>query len=561
MITDSSVIRSCRFGPRLVVASFFFAVVAVATAQDISSAYLKGPYLQAPGADTMTIMWESSTNKPGIVRYGLGGVLDRMLRLEMPRALPAITNFSVTNITAEVKTNVTNVSITNTVFLYEMTLTNLRPNSVYTYSAETDGARTPPRNFKTFGARPDKVTFIAYGDTRTNPKTHAAIASNFKGHTPDFILHMGDLVADGKRYDMWGTEFFGPLARVIDEVPILPAIGNHESDGTNYLQYLHLPGKERWYSYDVGPVHVLSLDFHYEKETDDQFAFARNDLMNSRAPWKIAMLHYPVFNIGGHGTGWGHAAYLPLFHKAKLDVVIAGHSHIYERFRPIASKHGRNTWPITHITTGGGGAPLTTTYPHPALAAFVATNHFVLIEATPTSLKGWAITTNDTVIDMFELKKRNGRPPASYFAQAYPEEALKLSYDAAPSLAAELTSVPATNSFAQVRFTVHPLKATRPPVALEISLTPTSARYYELAGGSLRVRTPSLMESNRIVWANVRATGKGKITAEGKDKELSPGLIFQARMIAEAVETIAYGQKCKVTDAAIEAAKKLAGTQ
>ena len=101
MITDLSVIRSCRFGPRLVLTFFFFAVVAVATAQDISSTYLKGPYLQAPGADTMTIMWESSTNKPGIVRYGLGGVLDRVLRLEMPRALPAITNFSVTNITAE----------------------------------------------------------------------------------------------------------------------------------------------------------------------------------------------------------------------------------------------------------------------------------------------------------------------------------------------------------------------------------------------------------------------------------------------------------------------------
>jgi len=351
------------------------------------------------------------------------------------------------------------------------------------------------------------------------------------------------------------------LARVIDEVPILPAIGNHESDGTNYLQYLHLPGHELWYSYDVGPVHVLSLDFHYEKESDDQFAFARKDLMNSRAPWKIAMLHFPVFNIGGHGTGWGHAAYLPLFHKAKLDLVIAGHSHIYERFRPIATRGGRNTWPITHITTGGGGAPLTTTYAHPALAAFAATNHFVLIEATPTSLKGRAITTNDTVIDTFELTKHNGRPPASYFAQAYPEEALKLSYDAAPSLAGGLTSVPATNSFAQVMFTVRPLKATRPPVALDISLTPTSALYYKLVGGPLRVRTPSLTESNRVVWANVQATGKGKIVAEGKDKELSPGLIFEARMVAEGVETIAYGQKCKVTEAAVEAAKKLAGTQ
>ena len=104
MITDSSVIQSCRCGFRLVVAFIFSALAAVAPAQDISSTYLKGPYLQAPGADTMTIMWESSTNKPGIVRYGLGGVLDRALRLEIPRALLAVTNFSVTNITDEAKT-------------------------------------------------------------------------------------------------------------------------------------------------------------------------------------------------------------------------------------------------------------------------------------------------------------------------------------------------------------------------------------------------------------------------------------------------------------------------
>ena len=48
---------------------------------------------------------------------------------------------------------------------------------------------------------------------------------------PAFILHLGDLVTDGKRYEQWGTEFFSPLANVIDEVPILPAIGNHEEDG------------------------------------------------------------------------------------------------------------------------------------------------------------------------------------------------------------------------------------------------------------------------------------------------------------------------------------------
>jgi hypothetical protein len=53
-----------------------------------------------------------------------------------------------------------------------------------------------------------------------------------------------------------------------------------------YLFYMHLPGKDRWYSFDIGPVHLLALDFRYEKETDEQFAFARQDLLAAKAPWK-----------------------------------------------------------------------------------------------------------------------------------------------------------------------------------------------------------------------------------------------------------------------------------
>ncbi|MBI2926163.1 MAG: metallophosphoesterase [Verrucomicrobia bacterium] len=419
----------------------------------------------------------------------------------------------------------------------------------------------PRKQFRTFGAHPNAVRFIAYGDTRTNPKTHAAVAANFKRHTPEFILHTGDLVNDGRRYTEWGREFFGPLADVIDEIPILPAVGNHEQDGLNYLHYLHLPGKERWYAYDVGPVHVLSLDYRFAKKSQEQFAFARHDLVNSRAPWKIVFLHYPVFNIGGHGTGWGHDSYLPLFHQTKVDLVLAGHSHIYERFRPVAPRRGAEAWPITFITTGGGGAPLYAAYTHPALASRVATNHFLLIEATPTTLKGRAITTNDTVFDAFELTKSGGLPSPEYIAQVYPEETLKLSFEVSSSLTAELASVPTTNSPAQVMFTLRRPKSAKVPVELEIGLTPDSAVNYEIEGGPPRVTIPLAAKSNQALWASVRATGKRTITAEGKDKVLAPPLIFQAKIIAAGEETFAYGQKCKVSGKAAAAAAYRPGAE
>lgn len=523
--------------------------------------FLKSPYLQAPGANTMTILWESPRNSAGHVRYGLNGRLNRETPLAMPRELLVVSTNSVTNVISASEKKVTRIAVTNAFYLHEVTLTNLRPHAIYTYAAETEGVRSAPKKFTTFGSHPFKVTFIAYGDTRTNPKIHASIAENFKRYSPDFILHTGDLVTAGKRHEQWGREFFAPLASVIDEVPILPAIGNHEEDGMNYLHYLHLPGTERWYSYDVGPVHVLSLDYRYEKATDDQFRFARQDLMSAKAPWKVVILHYPVFNIGGHNTGWGHAAYLPLFHRAKVDLVVSGHSHVYERFRPIASRGSTDTWPITHITTGGGGAPLYTSLTHPALASRATTNHFVMIEATPTTLTGRAFTTNNVVLDSFELKKYGTRPPAKYYAQVYPEEALKLSFDAIGSLTAGLASVPATNATAQAMFDVRQLKTAKQSMELEISLTPDSAEYYEIEGGPLRVLSPSGTESNRIAWASVRATGKKKVVATGQSKELSPALVFQARILAEKTETMAYGQKCRVTTNAVAAVKKLAEAQ
>src|SRR5882672_3129581 len=119
---------------RPAVVSFFLAFTTVASAQDVARTFLKGPYLQSPGTDTMTIMWESPTNRPGVVHFGLNGRLDHEWRLETPSELIGVSSYSVTN--ASVKTNVTQLFVTNRVFLYEITITNLRSKSVYTYAAE-----------------------------------------------------------------------------------------------------------------------------------------------------------------------------------------------------------------------------------------------------------------------------------------------------------------------------------------------------------------------------------------------------------------------------------------
>lgn len=366
----------------------------------------KGPYLQAPANDGMTIVWEALANEPGTLRFGEGATLNKSIGPISPTPIQSSTQAG-----------------SQTFYVYEARLTGLKASTTYRYEASVGRDASGPRQFTTFGRAPERVTFIAYGDSRTNPDKHAAIAAQFPRHQPDFILHTGDLVAKGTQYELWSREFFDPLKAVIDHTPLLPAIGNHEQDGANYRVYFHpLGSTECFYSFDVGPVHVLTLDYRSTKITDEQFRFVEADLKASRAPWKVVLLHYPMFNLGGHATLWGHEEYLPLFRATKVDVVIGGHSHIYERFRLLSPKADPQAWAIQHVTTGGGGAPLANFVADPSLAQGGALFHFLVCEATRTQFTGRCIDIDGKEADTFTLQKQNGRQAGPLLANLYAEE-------------------------------------------------------------------------------------------------------------------------------------------
>jgi acid phosphatase type 7 len=367
-----------------------------------SAPLTKGPYLQAPSATSMTVMWETLYDEPGLVRLAGSAQAGR----EIGPVKPTLVQ-----------------SGTNSFYVYEARLDLLKASTSYTYEVIVGADRSGSRRFTTFGTAPERVTFIAYGDSRSNPEKHAALAARFRGFSPDFILHSGDLVARGSQYDLWSREFFGPLARVIDEVPILPSIGNHEQNGTNYLTYFHQPGDYHfYYSCDVGPVHIVALDYRSTGVADEQFKFVREDLTNSRAPWKVVLLHVPMFNLGGHASLWGHENYLPLFRAAQVDVVFAGHSHLYERFRPLAPRSQPGAWAIQHVTTGGGGASLAGSVPDPSLASTAKAYHFIVVTATRDQFEARCIDVDGRPIDSFALRKENGRQLAGYLAQVCAEE-------------------------------------------------------------------------------------------------------------------------------------------
>src|SRR5205823_3462319 len=84
------IIAAHRVGSGCVLCGLLFLSLGGAVVgQEPATLFRKGPYLQGPGNDTITIKWESRTNGTSVVHYGLGGKTDREFHVERPRTLAA----------------------------------------------------------------------------------------------------------------------------------------------------------------------------------------------------------------------------------------------------------------------------------------------------------------------------------------------------------------------------------------------------------------------------------------------------------------------------------------
>jgi predicted phosphodiesterase len=392
--------------------------------------FSKEPYLANAGPTSVTIHYETASPGEGVVLFGTAGAMDR----QVPAALvEQCSYFSNPKDKSAPKV---------AACLYRARLTDLVPGTAYQYQvlpAGKGGPASVPKTFRTFPVKPERIAFIAYGDTRTNPAAHRSVAACFARHEPLFVLHDGDLVASGKALELWGPQFFTPLVDVIDHVPIMPALGNHEGGAENLLRFFDQPGGRTWYSFDCGPVHVTVLDDTQTKPENVQWL--DQDLAAAKAPWKIAMYHAPTFNLEGHKSDAARTTFLPVFEKYGVDVVVAGHSHMYERFVPLVRKGpplggaaagaggaagAAAPRPITFITAGGGGAPLVSgaaAGPRPAILAQTArAYHYCVFTVDAETLHVEVLSPDGAKIDALTVTKKGGRYDDAYLAQARPME-------------------------------------------------------------------------------------------------------------------------------------------
>lgn len=294
---------------------------------------------------------------------------------------------------------------------HQIQLSKLEPGVEYGYSIASNDIILGGGTFTTFWRGPITerlpVRFAVFGDSGSGKSEQYAVARQIAKHEIDLILHTGDLIYPKGEDKDYKKKFYEPYENLIDRKFFFPVLGNHDY-GTNFAQpwidNFALPGKERYYSFNLGNAHFTALDSCYP--TDEMLEWLKNDLAWADNPengiaWKFVHFHYPVFSNTKDrwDSEWEKALWHPIFARYGVDIVFCGHDHIYTRFKPVDG--------VNYITEGAGGKNLYQTREHPLVER---TNNqefgFGLVEITGNRLTFAHLNPLGWVIDEFVLEKR-----------------------------------------------------------------------------------------------------------------------------------------------------------
>ncbi|MFO0972361.1 MAG: metallophosphoesterase [Phycisphaerae bacterium] len=275
-----------------------------------------------------------------------------------------------------------------------VTLDTLSPDTLYFYDLGSTTAtlaggdsehyfRTAPPG----GARSAFTAWIV-GDSGTGDTDQAdvrdALLRAAPGVVPDLYLHMGDMAYSSGTDLEFTTNFFAPYEPILAHVPCWPTMGNHEGTssqsatqtGPYYVAYVTpaggeaggLPsGTEAYYSFDYANVHFICLDSHDSDRTPagPMLTWLTADLAATQQNWIIAFWHHPPYTKGTHDSdnvadSGGRMRdmrenVLPILEAGGVDLVLAGHSHIYERSFLVDGAYDTPTTAAGHIVDAGDG--------------------------------------------------------------------------------------------------------------------------------------------------------------------------------------------------------------
>ncbi|MGE3859094.1 MAG: metallophosphoesterase, partial [Nitrososphaeraceae archaeon] len=241
-------------------------------------------------------------------------------------------------------------------------------------TTETPDTQTPPptteNNFVPFN-------FAAAGDWGCNSNTDKNVQSMISKGS-ELVLGLGDYSYESNA-DCW----LDSISPVNDKMKI--SLGNHDSDEEEgpeiTVQFLdHFNLDKQYYSFTKGNVFflVMSTQVSYSKNSE-QFNFVQQELEKASTDpnidWIVVYYHKPMYASSTKHVGLTSLRdiYHPLFDQYKVDLVLTGHNHNYQRTYPLQFNDANSDTPIIvdknpntysdvgfpiFITSGTGGVSL-----------------------------------------------------------------------------------------------------------------------------------------------------------------------------------------------------------
>ena len=182
------------------------------------------------------------------------------------------------------------------------------------------------------------VRFAVIGDNGTGDQPQYDVAAEMEAYHKvvgfDFVTMMGDNIYGGHRPKDFERKFEQPYKPLLDTgVKFYACLGNHDTSDEIQYKPFNMNG-QRYYSFKKGDVQFFVLDSNYMDAT--QLDWIQHQLSESNAKWKIAYFHHPLYSDGRfHGPDVDlRKLLMPIFEKYGMNVVMSGHDHVYERFKP-----------------------------------------------------------------------------------------------------------------------------------------------------------------------------------------------------------------------------------
>ncbi len=258
-----------------------------------------------------------------------------------------------------------------------------------------------------------------WGDSQGGWATFHRIAIQIESRQADLSIGAGDLVNNGS--DQLGYPRFLQKLSLMRTAQFL-APGNHDYDGfyedldpVEMKKHLFLDSETTYGVQIFDSLGVIRLDPNEHFPVGIPAGSGQRKWLEKvlesevwrNLTWKLVVLHQPPFSQGWpdyHGEESIRLLLEPFFHRRLIDVVVAGHTHDYERLTRDFSGH-----PVTFLVVGGAGGglePEGKSADYPQMDTLIKQHHFGILEMQNGGLKWEVFGVEGGILDRFFIPKR-----------------------------------------------------------------------------------------------------------------------------------------------------------